>query len=232
MASQPPPTLYLNPGSYSLVAHSLLLHYDIPFTPIPMSASTTRLSTGSHWVAADGSLTHEQYRAIVPTGLVPALVIGTGADSTTITEMPAVLTYIALQKPHLKLLGEGPLEKAKIAEWMAWLSETVHCLGFAGFIREGRFVDDEAVFPVVKRRAAEVIEQSFKTIDGRLEGREFAVGGRLTVVDFNLYPFWRWALKTGFEMGRYPTYAGYIKRIEALDGVRKMLVAEGLAPCF
>lgn len=232
MAASQPLTLYLAPNTYSLAAHCLFHHYEIPFTPVTMRASKDRMSTGSRWVPTDGSLTHDEYRAVVPSGFVPALVIGTGADSTTITEMPGVLTYVAALVPHLKLLGDGPLEQAKIAEWMAWLSETVHCLGFVAYLREARFVDDEAVFPALKRRGKEVIEKSLATIDESLKGREFAVGGRLTVVDFNLYPFWRWGSKLGFDMGRYPTYGEYQRKIDALGGVRKALVAEGLTPCF
>lgn len=112
--------------------HSILLHYDIPFTQIPMCPSSDRVSTGNRYVAADGSLSHEEYLVINPTGYVPAIVVGTGGEATTITEMPAVLSYISSLAPHLKLLGEGPLEQAKVAEWTAWLSGTLHSGGFGG----------------------------------------------------------------------------------------------------
>lgn len=231
MAPQPL-TLYRTNGTYSFVPHAVLLHFDIPFTAVPMRPSSDDVPTGSLWVAADGSLTHEQYLAINPTGFVPALAIGSGPESTVITEMPGVLTYLASQAPQAKLLGDGPIEQAKVAEWMAWLSGTVHGIGFVAYLRMGRFVDDASVFEAVKRRGKEVIEKSFATIDERLKGREFALGDGLTVVDFNLYPFWRWASGGGFDLGAYPNYAAHLRKIEGLEGVRKALADEGLKPCF
>ena len=228
----PPLTLYRTNNTYSFVPHSVLLHFNIPFTAVPMRPTSDNVATGSRWAAADGSLTHEQYLAINPTGFVPALTIGSGPGSTVITEMPGVLTYLASQAPDAKLLGDRPLEQAKVAEWMAWLSGTVHALGFVAYLRMGRFVDEASVFDVVKRRGKEVIEKSFATIDEKLKGREFAVGEGLTVVDFNLYPFWRWASKHGFELGGYPNYAAHLRKVEALEGVKKALEAEGLKPCF
>lgn len=228
----PPLTLYRTDNTYSFIPHALLLHFNIPFTAVPMRPSSNDVPTGSRWMAADGSLTHEQYLAINPTGFVPALAIGSGPESTVITEMPGVLTYLASQAPEAKLLGNGPLEQAKIAEWMAWLSGTLHGLGFIAYLRSGRFVDDASVFYIVKRRGKEVIERCFATIDDKLKGRRFAVGDGLTVVDFNLYPFWRWASEGIIDVGAYPNYAAFVRKIEALEGVRKALAAESLQPCF
>lgn len=232
MATIPAVTFYRADRTCAIVPHSILLNYDIPFTPVPMRPSSDRLSTGSRYVAVDGSLSHEDYLAINPTGFVPALAVREGAGVTTITEMPAVLTYIASLQPELRLLGNGSLEEAKVAEWMAWLSGTLHSHGFGGYLREGRFVDDEAAFPVVKRNSKKVIEKSFARIEEMLKRKEFAVGDGLTVVDFNLYPFWRWASMLGFDLERFPTYAAHMKKIENLDGVRKALLAEASTPCF
>lgn len=89
-------------------------------SPSPRSpCAPARTSTGSRYVAADGNLSHEEYLIINPTRYVPAIVVGTGGEATTITEMPAVLNYISSLAPHLKLLGDGPLEQAKVAEWTA-----------------------------------------------------------------------------------------------------------------
>lgn len=225
-------TLYRTDNTYSFVPHSIILHFDIPFTPVPMRASSDDVPTGSRWMAADGSLTHEQYLTINPTGFVPALAIGSGPGPTVITEMPGVLTYLASRAPEAKLLGNGPLEQAKVAEWMAWLSGTLHGLGFMLYLRTGRFVDDASIFHVLERRGKEVIQRCFATIDYKLKGRTFAVGDGLTVVDFNLYPFWRWASECNADLGAYPNYAAFVRKIEALEGVLKALAAEGLKPCF
>ena len=54
---------------------------------------------------------------------MPALVV----DGGVITEVPAVLSYIADTHPQAKLLpAPGELARAKAQEWMAWCASTVH----------------------------------------------------------------------------------------------------------
>ena len=227
-------TLYRADGACSVVPHSILLHYGIPFTPVTMESGPNRKSAGMRYVAADGSLSHEDYLAINPEGYVPALVVGEGeaVQPTIIAEMPAVLTYLASLTPNAKLLGDEPLQQAQVVSWMAWISGTLHATGVSVYFLQGRVVDDEHAFPGVKRKAHDIIEKSFSRIEGSLTGRKFADGRGLTAVDFNLYPFWRWAKMCGLDLGRYPRYAAHMKMIEGLEGVRKALVAEGLTPCF
>ncbi len=83
-------TLYRANRSCSLVSHALLRHLSIPFTTILMKFGPEGIE------AADGSLSHTDYLAIHPLGYVPALVID---GTTTITETPAILTYIASLAP-------------------------------------------------------------------------------------------------------------------------------------
>ena len=234
MAAPPPLKLYRSNGSCSIVPHSILLHYDIPFTPVVMrSAAGTQMSDGGFWEAADGSLSNEDYLAINPMGYVPAITVGGGTDdATTITENLAVMTYIASLIPKQNLLGTGDLDRARVAEWMAWLLITVHSNGFGALARQYRFVTDRAMYGAVRERGREVVTASYERINERLEGRKFAVGDALTIVDFYLYPFWRWGELQGFDMQKYAAYGRHLRKIEALEGVRKALVAEGLAPCF
>ncbi|SPO06812.1 related to glutathione S-transferase GST-6.0 [Cephalotrichum gorgonifer] len=224
MAPSTPPTLYRANGTCATVPYSILAHFGIPFNDVLLRPSSDNMSTGSFYVAADGSLSHEDYLAINPSGYVPALVIPEGEGTTSVTEMPAVLTYIASLVPNLNLLGATPLDKVKVAEWTAWLQVTVHSYGYVAYLREGRFVEDPAAFGGIKSRSVDVLKKAFARIEERLAGREFAVGDALTVVDFNLYPYWRWA---PFSVEAYPNFAKHMRKIEKLDGIRKALDVEG-----
>ncbi|KAL2109134.1 hypothetical protein VUR80DRAFT_2932 [Thermomyces stellatus] len=232
MSSSPRLTLYRANGACSIIPHSVLLHYGIPFTSVLMQPGAAMTPAGIRYVAADGSLTHEDYLAINPAGYVPALVVGEGAEAKTITETPALLTYISSLVPQAKLLGDGLLQQTKVVEWMNWLSGTLHSRGFSMYVFPGRVIDDENAHPAVKLKAQDLILKGFARIDEWLRGKEFAVGDGLTVVDFYLYPFWMWGLMNGFDLEPYPTYAQYAKRIESLEGVRKALAAEGIPPSF
>ncbi|KAM5352755.1 hypothetical protein ACJ41O_005477 [Fusarium nematophilum] len=213
-------TLYRTNGSCSLAPHALLRHFDIP-------VSIIRLHKGpdGRYEAADGSFTNAEYRAVHPLGYVPALRVGDEA----ITEVPAVLNYISSTVPEENLLGGDALERARVSEWLNWLSGTLHGLGFVGLWRPYRFSDDEAAFEAIRARGRKVIDESFERIESRLEGREWAVGGGLTVVEFYLYVYARWGKKIGIDVERrYPAFGRFAQKLETLEGIREAVQDEGL----
>ncbi|KAL0944697.1 glutathione s-transferase [Colletotrichum truncatum] len=227
-------TLYRVNGSCALVPHCILTQYAIPFHGVPMEP-TPDSSFGSRYRATDGSLSHEEYLRINPTGYVPCIVVqpdhndgDDGASGTAIGEMPAVLTYIASLLPEKNLLGRTDAQRAKAYEWLCWLSGTLHSLGFAAFWRPERFVVGEEAKKEVSVRGREVIDKCYARIEAALNGREFAVGEGLTVVDFNLYVFWRWGRLIDVDMERhYPSYGRLMRVVEGLEGVRKAVQVEG-----
>ncbi|KAF5021796.1 hypothetical protein F66182_6171 [Fusarium sp. NRRL 66182] len=222
-SNTPSLTLYRLDGSCAFVPHSLLRHFDIPFKAI-------RLKFGPDGVeAADGSFTHAQYRAIHPRGYVPALAV----DNEVITEIPAVLNYISSLVPDENLLGVGPLQRAKVAEWLAFLSGTVHGLGYGPLLRPSRFSDDAAMHDAIRAKGKKLKDESYEAIEKALEGREFAVGQALTVVDFNLYVYARWAKEFDMDVETlYPSLYEHAQRMEKLAGIRETAENEGLALSF
>ncbi|KAM0352354.1 hypothetical protein ACHAPU_002019 [Fusarium lateritium] len=216
-------TLYRANGACPLVPHAILRHYKIPFDSI-------RLTGGPNGAeAADGSFTNAEYRSIHPRGYVPALTV----DDQVITEMPAILSYIATLVPSENLAGVTPIQRAKVQEWLAVLSGTLHGIGYGPFLRPGRFSDDAAHHGAIKAKGATVVRESFKRIDDALKGREFIVGEALTVVDFNVYVFARWAHEADIDVKtEYPNYYEHLQRTEKLDGVREAIEVEGLKFAF
>lgn len=211
--------LYLVNGSCALVPHALLRHLNIP-------ATTIQLKVGPDgYEAADGSFTNAEYRAIHPSGYVPAF----SADKEVITEQPAILTYISSLAPDNQLLGRDALERARVAEWLAWLAGTLHGSGFAMWLRPGRFSDDQATHDAIRAKGMKVILSSFDRIEIRLQGRTFAVGQALTVVDFYLYIFTRWGKEIGIDMGGvYPSYTAFAQRAEKIKGIKAAIGDEGI----
>ncbi|GKT50497.1 glutathione S-transferase GST-6.0 [Colletotrichum spaethianum] len=230
--SSPAITLYFKPGSCSLVAHALLHHLSLPFKPVPMKPNAER-----RFEAADGSFSHQDYLKINPSGFVPALVIDGGE---VITELPAVLTYIACVAPPAdteKLLGNSALSRAKIVEWMTWLSGTFQGTGVAACARPYRFADGEEAKKAVAEKGWDVVLSCYARVEDRLKGREFAVGEALTVVDLYLYVFRRWAIHMtglgGSDFGnKFPQYEKLGRLVESLEGVQKTLQLEDLKPVY
>ena len=222
ITNMPKLTLYRTNGACSLIPHAILHHYKIPFNAI-------RLKPGPHgYEAVDGSFTNAEYCAIHPRGYVPALAV----NNQVITEMPAILSFISSLIPDERLLGSTSFENAKIVEWLVFLSGTLHGLGYGAFLRPVRFSDEEKAYEGIKDNGRKVIEESFRRIDNGCKGREFIVGKGLTVVDFNVYVFARWAHEAGIDMKEYPSYHEHLRKIEKLDGVRMALEAEELELSF
>src|ERR1700679_3338582 len=105
-----------------------------------------------------GRQTDPTYLAINPLGLVPALVTATHG---TITEAPAVLSYIADIAAGCELLPEvGTPERYEAMRWMAYLSSTVHP-AFGRLWRAARFCDELACASSVEHAAAAQLAKDF-----------------------------------------------------------------------
>ncbi|TGJ84199.1 hypothetical protein E0Z10_g4553 [Xylaria hypoxylon] len=219
-------TLYYVNGACSLVPHMLLRQLGISFKAVPM-----RLRPGDNGLeAVDGSLSNAEYRKINPAGYVPVLVV----DGEVITENFAILTMIALLSPDKEaekaFLGRDSLERVRVTEWMAWLSDTPHSQGYGAFLHPKRFVEGNTeMYPAVKAKGMKNIEYSYDTIEKRLQDRAYVVGEHLTVVDLFIYVLWGWGERHAhIEMkDKYPAYGKLVQRVEALQGVREAVKAEG-----
>jgi glutathione S-transferase len=136
-----------------------------------------------------GTQTDPAYLAINPLGLVPALVTATHG---TITEAPAVLSYIAdVAGAGRGLLREiGAPNRYEALRWMAYLSSTVHP-AFGRLWRAERFCDDAGCKSSVEHAAATQLTKDFAYIDKHFATRQWLTGDHLTVADFHLFVFGR-----------------------------------------
>lgn len=174
--------------------------------------------------APDGSLTNAEYRKIHHAGQVPALKV----DDEVITENPAILGYIASLAPERNLLGKTALEKARTAEWLAFLSNSLHGLGYGLLLRPGRFSDNEEHHPALQEKGLWHIQNYYAHIEKSLAKKPFPVGDAETVVDFYMLAFFRWAAIKGIDTTPYPNYHKLVKRIEAKESAQRVFKVQGL----
>lgn len=180
---------------------------------------------------ADGSISSEDFRALNPTGYVPALDV----DGTMITEMPAILTFIGSLSQDRQLLGRTSLERSQVLEWMAYLSGTLHGIGYAELWRPARFVGTAAsvgIQDIVRLNGRAIIERSYEWIENKIAGNLNAINAHFTVVDIQLHTFWRWGSQVGFDMNPYPKFAAVVREAEMLESVRKAMALENEALLF
>lgn len=165
----------------------------------------------------------EAFLGINPQGRVPALIV----EGAVVTEVPAILTYIASLRPDAGLVPPaGTLAYARCFEWLAWLSSTLH-VAYAQFRRPGRFV--RADFPCTD----ELAEQGrlntihhYKEVEERLED-QWAAGDRYSIADMHLFPFYTWAGRLELDMpADCPKWTAWFERMSERPAVRRALARE------
>jgi glutathione S-transferase len=204
--------LYYSPGACSLAPHILFEETGIPF-----EAHRVNINDGEHRTA--------EYRNVNPRQRVPALMV----DGILVTEVPALLVYIASLRPNAKLLpAPGTLDYARCLELCAFLSSTLH-VTYAQFRRPERFLppawaDLEAF--VEHGRLSTL--RYYREIEARLDSK-WALGSEYTIADSYLFPFYIWGPRIGLNMATdCPRWSAWKDRMLLRPAVIRALTREGL----
>jgi glutathione S-transferase len=201
--------LYTRPGACSTADHIALQWAGGPFEVHVMDARDLR----SDW-----------YRAINPSGSVPALEDG----DFLLTQNAAILGYIADRFPDARLGGDGSArERAEVARWLAFVGSDVHPT-FLPLFHPERFIGDTAQHGALKQTVRARLRSLFEGVDRHLADRDWLAGFR-SVADPYFYIMLRWAPSTGVDLSGLPRLAGFKQRMEHDEGVRAALDAEGLS---
>src|SRR5215813_2317310 len=104
--------LYYMPGACSLAPHIALREAGIPFTLVRYDGKSNAVEGG------------KRLEEINEKGYVPVLELDNGER---LTEVPAVLQYIADQRPQSRLApAPGTWERYRLDEWLSFLSSEIH----------------------------------------------------------------------------------------------------------
>jgi glutathione S-transferase len=202
-------TLFYAPGACSLASHIVLEEIEARFDPVRLDLMA-------------GDQHKPEFRAVNPGGKVPALVTPHG----TLTESPAILSFLADSAPEYGLLPQDPFARAGCASTMAWLSSTVH-IAFGRYWRQAALTSVEAAWSDMKEKAAGDIAAAFTRLDQRLDGSEWVHGG-FTVVDPYVLVMRRWGSRIGLDMATWPNLVAHGARVAARAGAQRALAREGI----
>ena len=196
MADDRPFAFFFDPGSCSLAVRIVLEECGIGYEEHRVTARD-----------ADRETLRPEWLARNPKGRVPALspVAGrAGGEAGLLTEVPAILAFLARSRPDLDLIPAEPAREARTLEWLNYLSGWVHSVCFAQLWRPARFVDDPTSFEAVQAKGRINLLDSFAAIETIfVDGREWAVPNRFTIADAFLIVFYRWGGMIGVDMMRY-----------------------------
>ena len=207
MAS-PKVSLYMSPGTCSIIPQILLHRAGISYAPIAIPIK----SLGPNFSATN------------PKGQVPVLVL----DGENITENPAIAHAISHLSPNANIFGSSPMELVRVCEWMNFLSGSIHAQAWGAWIRPVRFTDEPDGEAGVKRQALKKLRERFAMVESKLPTSGWAVGEEFTAVDAYLLPLSQWASKrAGIAIEtEYPKLTALVRRVEAVDAVKQALAEE------
>jgi glutathione S-transferase len=177
-------TLYFAPGSSSMAPHIALHEIGVPFESRPLSFARRETRTPA-------------FLAINPEGKVPALLV----DGRPLTEVAAILFYLARRFPESSLLPHGDIEaEAQVISWMSFLASTVH---------------------PARRQGAEALRAVWAIAERRLGPRDWALG-TYSIADIHLFRlFWRFRNAIRPPPEELPSLSAHYDRMMARPAVRR-----------
>lgn len=182
-------TLYFAPGASSMAPHIALHEVGAPYDPKPLS-----------WHKKQNR--DPAFLAINPEGKVPTLLI----DGRMLTEVAAILWYLARHYPEAKLLPAGePEAEAQVISWMSFIAATIHPARRLGLDHA------RAVYTIAEQRLGE---------------RNWAIG-QYSIADIHLFRlFWRFRGSLNPAPGDFPALTAHHDRMMARPAVRKTIEIE------
>jgi glutathione S-transferase len=221
MADDQPLEFFYDAGSCSLAVRIVLEECGFPYQERRVTARD-----------ADRDTLRPDWLVRNPKGRVPALlpVAGrAGGERGLLTEVPAILTYLARLRPDLDLVPVDPAREARTLEWLNYLSGWVHSVCFAQLWRPARFVDDPASFASVRKKGLANLLDAFAAIEAIFaDDRAWAVPDRFTIADAFLLVFYRWGGVVDVDMTRYEGWTASTRNACRRASVMASFAKDGL----
>lgn len=207
--------LYYASGSCSFAAHLALARSGASYKLTPV-----RLATGEQRA--------DPFLKINPHGKIPVLAIG----EATISELPAILTFIAASYPDAGLLPIGdPLRMARAAELVSWFATTVQ-VTFSQVFRPDRFTDDESVKDALRAEGPARVRTHLDEIERLYAAEDWLLGPEPTVIDFYALVFLNWAPRVQLDPASFRRWHEQAQKLVALPFAKQALAAEDWTPAF
>jgi glutathione S-transferase len=182
-------TLYFAPGTSSMAPHIALHEVGAPF-------ETRQISL------AKKENREPAYLAINPEGKVPVLMV----EGRPLTEVAAILFYLARTFPKAGLLPQGDIEaEAQAIAWMSFIAATIH---------------------PARRQGIEHARSVYALADQRLGHREWAIG-TYSIADIHLFRlYWRFRNSLNPAPGEFSNLAAHHDRMMARPAVQRIIEIE------
>jgi glutathione S-transferase len=198
--------LYYSPGACSLSPHIVAHEAGIPLELEKVDLAAKKTASG------------EDYKTVNPKGYVPALRLN---DGSVLTEGPAIVQYLADQKPESGLAPKRDSnERYKLQEWLAFVNSEIH-KGWSPLW-------NAKATPEMRQAALDKLSLRLDWLNTHLDGKQYVFNDRFSVVDAYLFVVLNWAAPTKVDLSKWPALAQFASRIAARPKVQEAMKAEGL----
>ncbi|WJY14663.1 maleylacetoacetate isomerase [Pectobacteriaceae bacterium CE90] len=156
----------------------------------------------------NGEQYHDDYLALNPMGVVPALITDSGQQ---IGQSLAIIDYLDRRYPEPRLIPDDEQQRAQVLEIAFAIACDIHPVNNMRILH---YLGDELdVSETEKKRwYAHWVKQGLGAVERLLERRDagdYCVGGRVTLADCCLIPQWANAKRMGCDLSAY----SYCQRI-------------------
>ena len=198
--------LYYSPGACSLSPHIVACEAELPIELVKVDLQTKLTETG------------EDFRQLNPSGYVPVLTLD---DGNSLTEVPAIVQYLADLAPDKKLAPPaGTFERYQLQQWLNFISTEIH-KSFSPLFNP---VAPEAA----KQLAIDTLMKRLETVATHLSSRSFLLGQNLSVADIYLFVTLSWGPYVNVDISQWPALLRYLDKIFERPAVQIAMKEEGL----
>jgi glutathione S-transferase len=198
--------LFYAPGACSLSPHIVAREAGLDLQLEKVDFKTKTFGSGT------------DFSSINPKGYVPALELDDGA---ILTEGPAIVQYLADQKPGAGLAP--PMEtrdRYRLQEMLSYINSEIH--------KSYSPLFNPATTPQVREERIAYLQKRYAVIERRLTEHNWLVGDRFSAADAYLFTVTRWAESLTVDLSAFPHLLAFQRRVAARPAVRAALVDEGL----
>lgn len=166
---------------------------------IPFDSEVVDLASGEHLRPA--------FLKLNPAGKLPVLVDG----DLVLTESVAIVVYLADKYPEKRLLPAEPGQRAQAHKWLLFAATELEQPLW-------RIAKHTMLYPENKRLPADIdlAREEFtamaRVLDAQMDGRDYIVGGKVSVADFVLGYTLDWANEVDL-LEEFPRLRSYMERL-------------------
>ena len=198
--------LYYAPGACSLSPHIVATEAGVALEVEKVDLASRKTESG------------QDFTTINPKGYVPALRLD---DGSVLTEGPAIVQYLADQKPAAGLIpAAGTMERYRVQEWLTFIGTELH-KNFGPLF-------NPATPDAVKEMSKANIAKRLGYLNDQLANKQYLMGDKFTVADAYAFTIVNWTNFIKMDLKPYPNVAAFMGRVGARPKVQETLKSEGL----